>query len=88
MVVILYGGKTLLACWWVLTASVVVIEEGTRGMCKYSRTWRWAKNKARISIELFLKCLPRLPTSQPLDPNNLLGLVQFHHLPWLPGGLY
>jgi len=37
MVVILYCGKSLLVCWWVLTASVVVLEEATRELCKYGR---------------------------------------------------
>lgn len=37
MIVILYCGKTLLAGWWVLTISMVVLEEDTRGMHKYGR---------------------------------------------------
>uniref|UniRef100_A0A8B9Z550 Cadherin domain-containing protein n=1 Tax=Buteo japonicus TaxID=224669 RepID=A0A8B9Z550_9AVES len=50
--------------------------------------WKYLTNACVKKEVVSSSCLPRFPTSQPLGPNNLLGLVQFHHLAWLPPGLY
>lgn len=61
MKIILYCGKRLLSYWWVLTASVVVLEEGTGGMCKYSRFGGGQRIKQGFLLSSFSSVYPGFP---------------------------